>query len=127
MQSKKKMEKNGKACSQTEKRGALDEALLNAKFSIGLMRNFCELLSIYLFYKLQEVPGSFSITIKNVLTSLEISAFTSTNIFLLTLVHSSEKDPECFVYIELAPWHFTAKVKEKITSKEVQETCWQSI
>lgn len=69
----------------------MDEALLNAKFSIGLMRNFCELLFIYLFYKLQEVPASFSVMIKNVLTSLEISAFTSTNIFLLTLVHSSKK------------------------------------
>lgn len=124
---RRKWKKNGNARSKTEKRGTLDEALLNAKFSIGLMRNFCQLLFIYLFYKLQEVPASFSVTIKNVLTSLEISAFTGTNIFLLTLVHSSKKGPECFVYIELAPRHFTARVKEKITSKEVQKICWQSI
>lgn len=47
------------------------------------------------------------------------NAFSSTDKFLLTLVHFSKKCPDGFVFIELAPWHFTARVKEKSETLEI--------
>lgn len=46
---KKENWKKGNVCNWTDKKGGLDEALSKAKFSIRLMRNFCEFLYACLF------------------------------------------------------------------------------
>lgn len=114
------MEKFGNICSRRGKTSGLDEVLLSPNFSIGLMRNFYEVL--FLFHKLPGVAGIFSVLIKNILTSLEMLLIAQ--IFLTwSLTLPSKKTPEFFVYIELALWHSNARTKEELTLKQEPETC----